>query len=242
MKIIKASDYNDMSQKAADILAEIVQTKPDLVMGLATGSSPIGLYKCLIEKYNQKLIDFSKAKSINLDEYRGLSGDHNQSYRYFMNINFFDHVNINTGNTHVPNGLGDDPEKNISDYNTIIEKLGGIDVQILGMGHNGHIGFNEPADFFTKKTHLVNLQESTILANSVYFEKEEDMPRQAYTLGIQNIMYAKKIILIVSGKAKADILKTALTGHITPRVPGSILQLHSDVIVVADVDAMSSLI
>ncbi|MFI3175422.1 MAG: glucosamine-6-phosphate deaminase [Bacillota bacterium] len=239
MRIIKATDYNDMSKKAADVLAEIVKEKPDLVMGLATGSSPVGMYKCLIEKYENKEIDFSKARSVNLDEYLGLSGDHDQSYRYFMDTNFFNHVNIDKKNTHVPDGVASDPEKNCADYDKIIESLGGVDVQVLGMGHNGHIGFNEPGDHFTKTTHLIELQESTRHANGVNFEKEEDMPHQAYTMGIQNIMQSKKIILIVSGKAKAEILKLALTGNVTPHVPGSILQFHRDVTVVADAEAMS---
>ncbi len=240
MKIIKASDYNDMSQKAADILAKCIKEKPDLVMGLATGSSPVGMYKCLIEKYNRKEVDFSKAKSVNLDEYRGLSGDHDQSYRYFMDTNLFNHINIDKKNTNVPDGMAKDPEKLCLDYDKIIESLGGIDVQVLGMGHNGHIGFNEPGDYFTKTTHLIELQESTRHANGVNFSKEEDMPKEAYTMGIQNIMLSKKIILIVSGEAKAEILKLALTGNVTPHVPGSILQFHSDVIVIADEEAMSA--
>lgn len=241
MEIIKATDYDDMSKKAAEIIAKEVKEKPNLVMGLATGSSPVGLYKNLIEKYNSKELDFSKAKSVNLDEYKGLNGEHEQSYRYFMNTNFFNHINIDKNNTFVPDGVSDDDDKNCDDYNNIIEKLGGVDVQILGIGHNGHIGFNEPADHFTKSTHCVDLQESTIRANMIYFDSENDVPRQAYTLGIQNIMKSRKIILIASGEGKANILKEALTGNITPNVPASILQLHNDVTVIADSAAMSAL-
>lgn len=241
MTIYKAKDYDDMSRKAANIISAQIITKPNCVLGLATGSSPIGTYRQLVEWYEKGDLDFSKVTSINLDEYKGLSPENDQSYRYFMNTNLFDHVNIDKAKTFVPNGLEPDSEKACGDYNAIIEASGGIDLQLLGLGHNGHIGFNEPCDTFIADTHCVDLTESTIEANKRFFASEKDVPRQAYTMGIKNIMQAKKILVIVSGENKAKILKEVLYGPITPAVPCSVLQLHRDVTIVADEAAASLL-
>ncbi len=239
MIIYKAQDYKDMSRKAANILSAQVIMKPNCVLGLATGSSPLGAYKQLIEWYEKGDIDFSHVTSVNLDEYKGLDPNNEQSYRYFMNTNFFDHINIDKKKTFVPDGLEMDTEKAILKYNEIIRNTGGVDLQLLGLGHNGHIGFNEPGEQFEKETHCVDLAQTTIEANRRFFDSEEDVPKQAYTMGIKSIMQAKKILLIVSGQDKAEILDKALNGPITPELPASILQLHNDVIVVADKAALS---
>lgn len=241
MVIYRASDYASMSRKAANIISAQVIMKPDCVLGLATGSTPIGTYKQLIEWYHKGDLDFSKVTSVNLDEYKGLSGDNDQSYRYFMNTNFFDHININKSRTFVPDGTDPDSAHACARYNEIIREVGGIDLQLLGLGHNGHIGFNEPGSAFEKETHCVDLTERTIEANKRFFEKEEDVPRQAYTMGIKTIMQAKKILLVVSGEDKADIVKAAFQGPVTPAVPASILQLHNDVTIVADEAALSKM-
>lgn len=239
MNIYRAKNYEDMSRKAANIISAQVIMKPDCVLGLATGSSPVGTYKQLIEWYEQGDLDFSSVTSVNLDEYKGLGPDSDQSYRYFMNTNLFDHINIQKENTYVPNGLEPDAKKACGDYNKTIADVGGIDLQLLGLGHNGHIGFNEPADAFPKETNCVDLTESTIAANTRFFASAADVPRQAYTMGIKNIMQAKKIVVVVSGEDKADILKKVVDGPITPQVPASILQLHNDVTIVADEAALS---
>lgn len=231
MRIIKASNYNEMSRCAANIIAAQITLKPDSVLGLATGSTPIGTYKLLVESYQQGNLDFSKVKSVNLDEYCGLDGSHDQSYRYFMNTNLFNHVNIDMANTNVPNGIATDLEQECKRYDRLIEELGGVDLQLLGIGHNGHIGFNEPNEFFDKTTHVVDLKQSTIDANSRFFEKIEDVPRRAITMGIKSIMSARKILL-VAGADKKDIIERALFGPITPQVPASVLQFHNDLIVV----------
>ena len=239
MLLIEAKDYNDMSRKAANIISAQVIMKPHAVLGLATGSTPVGAYKQLVEWYNKGDLDFANVTSVNLDEYKGLSPENDQSYRYFMNTNLFNHVNINKERTFVPNGLEPDSEKACAAYNEIIRSVGGIDLQLLGLGNNGHIGFNEPGAAFEKETHCVDLTESTIQANKRFFEKVEDVPTQAYTMGIKSIMAAKKILLVATGSAKADALYKSLYGPITPNVPASILQLHQDVTVVADEDALS---
>ena len=238
MIIYAGKDYNDVSRKAANIMSAQIIMKPDAVLGLATGSTPVGMYKQLVEWYKKGDLDFAKVTSVNLDEYKGLSGDNDQSYRYFMNTNLFDHVNIDKTKTYVPNGLEEDSEKACTDYNAIIRSVGGVDMQLLGIGGNGHIGFNEPGEAFEKETHCVDLAESTIEANKRFFESAEDVPRQAYTMGIKSIMSAKKILLIATGEAKADALYKSLYGPITPNVPASILQLHPDVTVVADEAAL----
>ena len=233
MIIYAGKDYNDVSRKAANIMSAQIIMKPDAVLGLATGSTPVGMYKQLVEWYKKGDLDFAKVTSVNLDEYKGLSGDNDQSYRYFMNTNLFDHVNIDKTKTYVPNGLEEDSEKACTDYNAIIRSVGGVDMQLLGIGGNGHIGFNEPGE-----AHCVNLTESTIKANARFFASMDEVPKQAYTMGIKSIMSAKKILLIATGEAKADALYKSLYGPITPNVPASILQLHPDVTVVADEAAL----
>ena len=241
MRIIKAKDYADMSRKAANIIAAQVILKPDCVLGLATGSTPIGTYKELIKGYENGDLDFSLVKTANLDEYRGLEKSNDQSYDYFMKANLFNHININFDNFNNPNGENPDADAECKRYEEVVKALGGQDLQLLGMGHNGHIGFNEPADEFVKETHCVDLQESTIQANKRFFEKVEDVPTQAYTKGINTIMQAKMILVIVSGADKAEIVKKAFFGPVTPQVPASILQMHPNVVVVVD-EAAASLI
>lgn len=241
MRVYQAKDYNDMSRKAANIISAQVILKPDCVLGLATGSSPLGTYRQLIDWYNKGDLDFSKVKSVNLDEYRGLPKENDQSYYYFMYNNLFKHININLDNTNVPNGMEPDSEKECCRYEGVVESMGGVDLQLLGLGHNGHIGFNEPDDSFAKTTHCVDLTPSTIEANKRFFASIDDVPKQAYTMGIGTIMRAKKILLIVSGEDKAEILFKALHGPVTPQVPASILQFHNDVVVVADEAALSKM-
>lgn len=241
MKIIKTKDYEHMSRVTANLLSAQVIMKPDCVLGLATGSTPIGAYKQLVQWFQKGDLDFSEVTSVNLDEYKGLSPENDQSYRYFMNHNLFDHINIRKDHTFVPNGLEPDAEKACDDYNKIIHDLGGIDLQLLGLGNNGHIGFNEPSSSFEKETHCVDLTQSTIDANARFFSSLSEVPRQAYTMGIQTIMQAKKIVVAVSGQGKASIVKEAFFGPITPQVPASVLQLHSDVTVVGDEAALSML-
>ena len=241
MRFIVTKDYNDMSRKAANIISAQIITKPNCILGLATGSTPVGTYKQLVEWYNKGDLDFSEVSTVNLDEYKGLDHDNDQSYYYFMMNNLFKHVNIDLSKTHVPNGTEPDPEKACADYEKIVNEYGGADLQLLGLGHNGHIGFNEPADDFPKVTHCVDLTESTIKANARFFEKIEDVPTQAYTMGIGTIFKATRMLLIASGKDKAEIVKKAFCGPIDPRVPASILQLHPDVTIVLDEDAASLL-
>jgi glucosamine-6-phosphate deaminase len=241
MRIIKTADYNAMSKTAANIIAAQMILKPNSVLGLATGSSPIGTYKELIKKCDNGDIDFSDITTVNLDEYRGLPRTNDQSYYYFMNDNLFNHVNIDKARTHVPNGEVADAEEECGNYEALIKSLGGVDLQLLGLGHNGHIGFNEPADQFAKVTNCVDLQESTIEANKRFFASIDDVPRQAYTMGIGTIMAARKILVVVSGADKAAIVKKAFTGPVTPQVPASILQMHSDVTVVCDAAAYAEL-
>ncbi len=241
MKLIRAKDYADVSRKAGSIIASVVTLKPDCVLGLATGSSPIGTYKELIQKYEAGELDFSRVKTVNLDEYVGLSKDHDQSYAYFMRHNLFDHVNIDQANCHIPSGLTEDPEAECAAYDRLIASLGGTDLQLLGMGPNGHIGFNEPDAVFFPNTHCVKLADSTIDANARFFATRDDVPKQAYTMGIWGIMQAKRVLMVVNGKNKAAAVKAALTGPVDPRVPASILQLHPDFTMVADEEALSLL-
>ena len=239
MIIYRAKDYKDMSRKAANIISAQVIMKPNCTLGLATGSTPVGIYDQLTEWYKKGDLDFSAVHSVNLDEYRGLPKENDQSYYYFMHKNLFDRVNIRSENTNVPNGMEPDAEKECRRYEKLIADLGGIDLQLLGLGHNGHIGFNEPGEAFEKETHCVDLQERTIEANKRFFESADEVPRQAYTMGIKTIMQAKKILVAVSGEDKAEIVKKAFFGPVTPTVPASILQMHNDVTVVADEAALS---
>ena len=241
MKIYKAKDYKDMSRKAANIISAQVIMKPNCVLGLATGSTPIGTYDQLVEWYNKGDLDFSEVTTVNLDEYKGLPRTNDQSYYYFMHQHLFDRVNIDPERTNVPNGMEPDAEKECGRYEDLIRSLGGVDLQLLGLGHNGHIGFNEPGEAFEKETHCVDLTESTIEANKRFFASADDVPKQAYTMGIKTIMQAKKILIVVNGENKADIVERAFFGPVTPEVPASILQLHNDVTLVGDEAALAKI-
>lgn len=241
MKIYKAKDYKDMSRKAANIISAQVIMKPNCVLGLATGSTPIGTYAQLVEWYNKGDLDFSEVTTVNLDEYKGLPRTNDQSYYYFMHQHLFDRVNIDPERTNVPNGMEPDAEKECGRYEELIRSLGGVDLQLLGLGHNGHIGFNEPGEAFEKETHCVDLTESTIEANKRFFASADDVPKQAYTMGIKTIMQAKQILIVVNGENKADIVERAFFGPVTPEVPASILQLHNDVTLVGDEAALAKI-
>lgn len=238
MKIIKAKDYEDMSTKAANIIFSQIILNPKSVLGLATGSTMLSIYKNLVSKYKAGELDFSTVSSVNLDEYLGLSAEDSQSYHYYMNENLFNHINILKENTNVPNGIAEDPEKECKDYDKIIESLGGIDLQLLGLGVDGHIGFNEPGDCFVSPTHIVDLDETTIKANARFFTNESDVPTKALTMGMGSIMKAKRVLLCANGKSKTEILNKVLFQEITPKVPGSILQLHPNLTVIADPEAL----
>ena len=232
MKFITVDTYEKLSRQAANLIIAQITMKPNSVLGLATGSSPEGIYKELIAANKNGDVDFSQVTSVNLDEYVGLTGKDDQSYRYFMQSRLFDHVNICQENTYVPNGVAADLDKECEEYDARVARFGGIDLQLLGIGLDGHIGFNEPDDIFVKGTHVIDLHESTIEANSRFFASIDDVPKQAVTMGMGNIMCAKKVLLIANGKAKKEILEKAMFGPITPRVPASILQLHPDVTVI----------
>ena len=232
MQFITTKTYEEMSRQAANIISAQIIIKPESVLGLATGSSPVGIYKQLVDWYNKGDIDFSSVTSVNLDEYVGLTAENEQSYRYFMNSNFFDHININKDKTFVPNGCAEDLQKECEAYDKKIKDLGGIDLQLLGIGLDGHIGFNEPNKYFMSKTHVVELEESTIKANARFFESEADVPRKAVTMGMSAIMQSRKIFLVANGANKKDILEKALYGPISPEIPASVLQLHPNVTVI----------
>ena len=237
MNIIRASDYLETSKIAADIIASQICRKPNSVLGLATGGSPVGTYEQLIEKHRAGL-DFSQIRTVNLDEYVGLAPDHPQSYARYMSENFYDHINISPENVHIPDGTDADTQHQCEAYDQIIRSLGGIDLQLLGIGHNGHIGFNEPSLSFSKGTHCVDLTHTTIAANARFFEDESEVPKRAYTMGIRHIMQARQVIMIVTGSDKAEVLKEAFYGPVTPAVPASILQFHPDFTLIADADAL----
>lgn len=239
MRLIRTKDALEAGRQTANIISAQVILKPDCVLGLATGSSPVGAYQQLIQWCKKGDLDFSKVRTVNLDEYVGLGEDHDQSYVSFMRSNLFDHINIERSNTHLPNGLDLDAAHQCKQYDDLIRSLGGVDLQLLGIGHNGHIGFNEPCDEFVKGTHCVDLTQNTIDANARFFESEDQVPRKAYTMGILDIMQAKRVVMIVTGKSKAQILKDAFWGPVTPKVPASIMQLHPDFTLVADEDALS---
>lgn len=239
MKIYKMKDYEQMSRKAAGIILAQVISRPDSVLGLATGSTPIGLYDQLVKWYESGDLDFKEVKTVNLDEYRGLTRENDQSYYYFMHQHLFHRVNICPENVHLPDGMAEDGEAECRRYEALIDSLGGADLQLLGIGHNGHIGFNEPDWYFAKETHCVKLQESTIEANKRFFASAEEVPRYAYTMGIGTIMKARKILIVANGADKAEIVKKAFFGPVTPEVPASILQMHPDVTLVGDEEALS---
>ena len=242
MKIYLEKDYAAMSRRAANIIAAEIHKNPACVLGLATGSTPVGTYQQLIEMYKAGDISFKEVTTVNLDEYKGLSGDHDQSYRYFMNDNLFNHVDIDKDFTFVPNGLAEDAEAECAEYDEIVEALGYADLQLLGIGHNGHIGFNEPDSVFTKATHVVDLTDSTIDANTRFFANRDEVPRQALTMGMGCIMNAARVLLIASGAGKADAVYNTVCGAIDPQCPASILQLHPDVVIVGDEAALSKLV
>lgn len=234
MEFIVVKDYAELSRKGADIIAGLVAQKPNCTLGLATGSTPEGLYAELVKDYAAGKISFKDVSSYNLDEYRGLENDHPQSYHYFMEQNLFNHVDIDLSATHVPDGSNADAAAACADYEAAIKASGGIDLQLLGLGHNGHIGFNEPADCFARETNCVELTQSTIEANSRLFDDISQVPTQAYTMGIGTIMRAASVLLLASGSGKAQIVKDAFFGPVTPQVPASILQFHPNVTVIVD--------
>ncbi len=232
MNFITVKTYDALSAKAAEIILGVVKAKPSAVLGLATGSSPVGAYRVMIEACKKGEVDFSAVRTVNLDEYIGLDGTHDQSYRYFMDTNLFDHINIDKANTNVPSGIAPDMDAECHAYDALIESLGGTDIQLLGIGLDGHIGFNEPDTYFEKATHVVTLDPSTIEANARFFASESDVPRSAVTMGMGGIMSAKKVLLIANGQKKKEIVEKAFFGPITPAVPASILQLHPDLTVI----------
>ena len=241
MRIIECPDYASMSRRAAAMIAAQVLLKPDCVLGLATGSTPVGAYRELVKWNREGLLSFKEARSVNLDEYLGLAPEHEQSYRRFMQENLFDHIDIVPENTHVLNGLAADPDAECAAYDAMTASLGGIDLQLLGMGHNGHIAFNEPGDDFGLGAHVVTLSERTIDANRRFFASRDEVPRRALSMGIRSIMLARRILIIVSGEDKAEALAKAVSGPVTNEVPASVLQLHPDVTLVADSAALSAL-
>ncbi len=241
MRIYQEKDYNAVSRRAASIIAAQVVSKPDCVLGLATGSTPVGAYQQLVKWYEQGDLSFAQVRSVNLDEYCGLAPGHDQSYRYFMQANLFDHVDIAAGNTNVPSGLAADPAEECRRYEAAVAALGYADLQLLGLGRNGHIGFNEPCDEFPLATHLVDLTPSTIEANARFFASAGDVPKQALTMGIGTIMKARKILVVANGADKADAVAKAFAGPVTPSMPASILRLHPDVTLVGDGSALAKL-
>lgn len=237
MRIIRAKDYKDMSRKAANIISAQVILKPDSVLGLATGSSPIGTYEQLVKWYEKGDLDFADVTTVNLDEYYGMKPENDQSYHYFMHDHFFDHVNIDPSRINLPNGMEPDEEKECARYDAVLRSVGDVDIQLLGIGRNGHIGFNEPADDFTYGTHVVTLTADTIEANARFFKSADEVPRQAVSMGIGNIMAAKCVVLVATGENKAKAVRDTIRGPITPRVPASVLQLHPCCVILTDREA-----
>lgn len=241
MEFVIADDYEGMSRAAADVVESVMEADASCVLGLATGSTPIGMYACLADDCKAGKVSFKDVTTFNLDEYVGLAGTHDQSYRYFMDTNLFDKVDIDKANTNLPDGCAGDLDQMCAEYEEKINRAGGIDIQVLGIGHNGHIGFNEPCDDFPVTTHPVDLTESTINANSRLFDDIADVPRRAVTMGIGTIMKARKVLVVANGSGKADIVKQAFIGPVVPSVPASVLQLHPDVTIVLDGEAASKL-
>lgn len=241
MNIIKVKDYKEMSKKAAHLFVGQILQKPDSVLGLATGSTPVGLYKELVRFYKEGMIDFEKVISFNLDEYLNLDPSHDQSYARFMKENLFGHINIKEENHHIPSGMARDHEAECLRYEALIADAGGIDLQILGIGRNGHIGFNEPDIKFEAVTHVVQLDEQTISDNARFFNHIDDVPKTAISMGIKTIMQSRGIILLASGIEKADAVAGMVSGKITPELPASVLQLHPNVTVIVDEAAASKI-
>lgn len=237
MRVVVVENYEEMSKKAAAIICSQVILKPNSVLGLATGDTPLGMYKELVEAFNKKEVDFSEVKSFNLDEYYDISKESEQSYHYFMDHNLFKYINIKKENTHIPDGNTKNIDAECRNYDEQIKRTGGIDIQVLGIGKNGHIGFNEPDVNFEAETHLVKLNQSTIDANSRFFGSKDEVPTQAISMGMKTIMESKKIILLANGEAKADAIHKTLRGKISPEVPASILQIHPDVTIIIDKEA-----
>lgn len=241
MRIYEEADYRAMCRRAANILSACVILEPDCVLGLATGSTPLGIYDQLAQWCARGDLSFAAVHTVNLDEYRGLAPQHPQSYRYFMQSHFFDRIDIDPANTELPDGLADDPAAECTRYDAVLRRAGAPALQLLGLGHNGHIGFNEPADAFALGTHLVDLTASTISANTRFFASEGEVPRQAYTMGIAGILSARRVLVAVSGADKADAVARSFAGPVTPQVPASILRLHPDVTLVGDTAALAEL-
>ena len=237
MRIIVCENYEEVSKKAAQMILSQVTLKPNSVLGLATGSTPIGMYENLVKLNKSGDIDFSEVRTFNLDEYYNLPKESDQSYHYFMYQNLFNHININPANIHIPNGMTNDVDAECERYDSLIKEAGGVDIQVLGIGNNAHIGFNEPTVNFEKGTHLVELEESTIEANSRFFDNIEDVPKKAITMGVGSIFKSKKILLIATGENKAEAIYNTVYGKVVPEVPASILQFHSDIVLILDKDA-----
>lgn len=236
MEVIIKNNYQEMSRLAADYLINMVKEKDDAIIGLPTGSTPLGMYKEIINSC-KGMISFQKVRTFNLDEYVGLDRKNINSYRYFMDENLFSHIDIKEEKIHIPNGVAEDLEQECADYEELLKKTGRMDIIYLGIGQNGHIGFNEPGEFFEPYTHIVRLTEDTINANKRFFDSLDRVPKTAITMGIKTILSAKKIILLASGRSKAEAIFKTVKGKITPRVPASILQLHDDVTLIIDEDA-----
>lgn len=241
MRIIRTKDYQELSRAAANLISAQIILKPDCVLGLATGSSPVGTYQQLIEWYKKGDLDFSQVRTVNLDEYVGLTPDHDQSYAYFMRDNLFNHVNIDLSRTNIPDGTNPDGAAECARYDKVIQDLGGIDLQLLGLGVNGHIGFNEPADHFSCGTQQIELTQSTRDANKRFFASIDEVPTHARTMGVRDILQARRVVMVASGENKAQAVKAAFFGPITPMMPASILQYHPDFTLVADEAALSLL-
>lgn len=234
MRIIICENYEELSKRGAEFFVSQVMLKPDSILGLATGSTPVGLYQNLIKWNKAGRIDFSEVTSFNLDEYYPIAPDNNQSYRYFMNENLFDHINIDKSRTYVPNGLAADPDSECEKYEELIDEKGGIDLQLLGIGRNGHIGFNEPDGELNAKTHITELTESTIEANSRFFDDISKVPKKALTMGMGTILKSKKILMLISGKEKHEVLSQLLSDDVTTSNPATLLKVHPDVVVICD--------
>ena len=242
MEVIVKKNYEEMSKAAATLFAAEIMENPKTILGMATGSTPVGLYKELVKMYEAGDLDFSQVTTFNLDEYIGLAPEHDQSYHYFMHDHFFDHVNIDPSRINLPNGMEPDEKKECARYDAVLRSVGDVDIQLLGIGRNGHIGFNEPGEAFELETHCVDLTPATIEANKRFFDGNEDLvPKQAYTMGIKTIMQARKVLVVANGLAKAKAVKAVVSGPVTPECPGSILQMHPDCILVADEEALSLL-